>query len=148
MSSMSEDALFKAILTNKHQQKTESGQKIEPPIRKEVRENIPKSGSEDAMFKVLLRNKPQQQMSQAVVKESIPAPQTPPQPGIQEPEMPVLETKSAQNVDPAQMDEVIQSINSLTASVNIIQGLVRTLIVPLLVLILIVGAAILIRGII
>ncbi len=129
--------MFKALLKNKPQQKPESGQ-----VRKEVRESIPKPGSEDAMYKVLLKNKPQQ----AQHRESAPAVTLPVE--VHETEIPVAQIKTAPILNPAQADAIVESIQSLIASVNMIQGLMKTLIAPLLVLILVVGIAILIKGII
>ncbi len=129
--------MFKALLKNKPQQKPESGQ-----VRKEVRESIPKPGSEDAMYKVLLKNKQQQ----AQHRESTPA-VTPPV-EVHETEIPVAQIKTAPLLNTAQADAIVESIQSLNAGVNMIHGLMKTLIAPLLVLILIVGIAILFKGII
>ncbi len=96
--------------------------------------------SEDALFKALLKNKPQQQVP---VRKEIqrPAPETQPAESYEEKE-PVIETPP---VKPLETDLALESIKNLTASVNMMYGLIKTVIVPVLVLILIVGIAILVK---
>ncbi len=141
MSSVSEDAMFKALLKNKPPQKSQTEQKAEAPVRKEIRETAPKPGSEDAMYRALLRNRPQQQTVQAApkpqVRESAPAPViVAPVAEARQTEIPVV--ASMKNASTAQTAEVVDSINNLASSVNIIHGLLKTLVVPLLILILLV----------
>jgi hypothetical protein len=111
---------------------------------------------EDAMFKALLKNKPQPK--QPVAKEIKEAPaQRPParvepryelvQPAPQAARMqqePVVITQ----VSPppvVKLEPVVDSINDLTASVNQIHSLMKTIVVPVMILILLVGIGILIK---
>ncbi len=142
MSSVSEDAMFKALLKNKPPQKPQTEQKVEAPVRKEIRETVPKPGSEDAMYRALLRNRPQQQTVQAApkpqVRESVPAPViVAPVAEARQPEIPVVDT-GTKNVSTLQTDAVVESINNLASSVSMVHGLMKTLVVPLLILILLV----------
>jgi len=145
MSSVSEDAMFKALLRNKPQQKTEVHVKRKP--------SVPKPGSEDAMFQVLLKNRPQQQSMQpapqAQVKESAPEPQVSAAPALDgsENKNPVIEPVSPA-VNSMQAEAVIELLKDLTASVNMVHSLMKSLIAPVLVLILAVGIVILVKGII
>ncbi len=140
MSSVSEDAMFKALLKNKPEPKPQVAQKTEAQVR---RENTPKPGSEDAMYKALL-NRPQKQIIQKPqVKESAPVAQVIAEPKI---EVPVVETRVAQSVKPAETEAIVESIKTLNASVNMVHGILKTVIVPVLVLILLIGTAILIKA--
>ncbi len=112
MPSMSEDALFKAILKNKPQQSTQSAQ------------TIPKA--------------------QVAVKKEVIKP-VPPPVEVHEIERHVTETKITHDTNPVQMNLVVESVKNLNSSVNMLHGLMKTVVVPVLVLILIVGVAILIK---
>jgi hypothetical protein len=110
------------------------------------------SMSEDAMFKALLKNKPAKQNSAAAqkmqvtlrneVKRPVPAAEPVETHKI---EKPVIEPKITNPVEPLNIEPVVESINNLSASVNMVYGLMRTVVVPVLVLILIIGIAILIK---
>lgn len=97
--------------------------------------------SEDALFKALLKNKPQQQVP---VRKEVqkPAPAAQPAESYEEKE-PVIETPP---VKPLETELVAESLKNLTSSVNMMYGLIKTVIVPVLVLILIVGIAILVKA--
>ncbi|MCZ7398382.1 MAG: hypothetical protein O8C62_01660 [Candidatus Methanoperedens sp.] len=58
-------------------------------------------------------------------------------------ERPVIETPHVKSHD---TDQVVESIKNLTSSVNMMYGLIKTVITPVLVLILIIGVAILVRS--
>jgi len=158
MSSISEDAMFKALLRNKPQQNTQTVQKTEVQARREIKPTVPKPGSEDAMFQVLLKNRPQQQITKSVqnpqqdvseTKESAPEPQVSAMPGLDgsENKNQVIEPVSPA-VNSMQAEAVIESLKDLTASVNMVHSLMKSLIAPVLVLILAVGIVILVKGII
>lgn len=106
------------------------------------------SMSEDALFKTLLKNKPQQQpkppVAQNVRKET---PKTPAPAPVEtyEKEEPVIESRSVHPVKSAETDKVVESLKDLNSSVNMMYGMMKTVIVPVLVLILIVGIAILVK---
>ncbi len=138
MSSMSEDALFKAILKNKPLQGAQVEQKAQA-VKKEIKD-APKApaSSEDMMYKVLLKNRP----PQPEVKESVPVPQVNAVQTIDH-ESKVVETPPP--VMSLHADAVEESIKNLTASVNMMHGLMKTVIVPVLVLILIVGIGVFVK---
>ncbi len=124
---MDEDAMFKALLKNKSQQ-----QKNQVPVTHPVDTH---KNSEDAMFKVLLRNNSQQQTVQNTpvrtdVMQDIPAVQAA---GTYEKQESIM-----------QAELIAESIKNLTIGVDRVHGLLKTLIAPVLVLILIVGIAVLI----
>jgi Tfp pilus assembly protein FimV len=146
MPSMSEDAVFKALLKNKPQQNTQAEKKTETPVKTAPKAPTSAASSEDAMYKALLRNKPAQQ-SAPLVKKSLPV-KTEPVPAPQEVgayKEPVIEAPINPVVAPVQADQIEESIKNLTVSVNMVQGLLKTAII-VLVLILIVGLASLIKG--
>jgi len=99
------------------------------------RVDMPNSMSEDDLFKTLLKRKPETQAQ--VWKE---AERTVPEPKY---EKPVETNPPPRSVD---IEPIVESIRNLTASVNTLYGLVKTVIVPVLVLILIVGIAILVKS--
>ncbi len=106
------------------------------------------SMSEDALFKALLKNKPPQQQIQkppapqpAPKKETFKAAAPPAE--TYEMERPVIETPPPKSHD---TDQVVEAIKNLTSSVNMMYGLMKTVITPVLVLILIIGVAILVKG--
>ncbi len=110
---------------------------------------MPNSMSEADLFKTLLKKKPEGQMPQVAQKAQVPLrreavkPVPAPQPAeIYENKEPVIEKPS---VKPPDIEPVAESIKNLTASVNLMYGLIKTVIVPVLVLILIVGIAILVK---
>ncbi|MFZ3060178.1 MAG: hypothetical protein WA102_10635 [Candidatus Methanoperedens sp.] len=106
------------------------------------------SMSEDALFKALLKNRPPQQQIQKPPAAPQPAPKketfkaAAPPAETYEMETPV-ETPHVKSHD---TDQVVESIKNLTSSVNMMYGLIKTVITPVLVLILIIGVAILVRS--
>ncbi len=110
---------------------------------------MPNSMSEEDLFKTLLRKKPEAQMPQVAQKAQVPLRKeaVKPVPVAQPAETyektePVIEKPP---VKPPDIEPVAESIKNLTASVNLMYGLIKTVIVPVLVLILIVGIAILVK---
>jgi len=106
--------------------------------------------SEDALFKALLKNKPPQQPPKPMVAQSIPRKEVP-GPAAAPPveryqEEPVIEPKIIPVVQPVNLEPVVDSINRLNSSINMIQGMVKTIITPILILILIVSIGILVQG--
>jgi hypothetical protein len=98
------------------------------------------SMSEEQLFKTLLKKKPEAQVPvRKEVLKTVPAAQPV---EIHEKKEPVIETPP---VEPLDIEPVVESLKDLTASVNTMYGLIKTVIVPVLVLILIVGIAILIN---
>ena len=102
--------------------------------------------SEDALFKALLKNKPPQQQKPpapqpAPKKETIKAAEPPVE--TYELETPVIETPPPRTHD---TEQVVEAIKNLTSSVNMMYGLMKTVITPVLVLILVIGIAILVKG--
>lgn len=140
---MDEDAMFKALLKNKPQPKQPAARDIkEEPARPPVRQSAPAAkGSEDAMFKALLHNKPPApvQKQQARIEPVQQAQQA--APVRQEP---VVVTQPVP-LPIVKLEPVIDSINNLTASVNQIHSLMKTIVVPVMILILLVGIGILIK---
>ena len=108
--------------------------------------------SEDALFKALLKNKPPQQPPKPPVVQSIPGKEVPrPSPGAQtveryQHEEPPIETKITPVVKPVNLEPVVDSINHLNSSVNMIYGLMKNVIVPVLILTLVISIAILINS--
>jgi len=98
--------------------------------------------SEDALFKALLKNKPPQQPPKppaAPVKKDISRP-----PLVEAIPEPVIERITPPpKID---MEPVIDSINRLNSTLNQIHGTIKTIIVPILALILVVAIGILIQS--
>lgn len=153
MSSMSEDAVFKALLKNKPPQTTQSYQKAPAPVK-----NVPRTSaasSEDAMYKALLKNRQQQSQVQKatpvrtespVPTEAIPAAPRVNKEAAAEAAVPATVPAVAATAEvPVQVDQVAESIKNLAVSVNLVYGLMKTAVI-VMVLILIVGLANLIRG--
>ncbi len=103
--------------------------------------------SEDALFKALLKNKPPQQPKPAVPvqKKEIPVPV---------PEVKQVETVQKQEqvisapvipVPPLDIEPVIESINRMNSNINQLHGTIKTMIVPVLVLILVIAIGILLK---
>ncbi len=103
--------------------------------------------TEDALFKALLKNKPPQQPQKPPAAHPVPAKETfRTAPAAQPAESYEMEEITAKPpVKPVQADLVVESIKNLNSSVNAMYGLIKTVIVPVLVLILIIGIAILVR---
>ena len=109
--------------------------------------------SEDALFKALLKNKPPQQPPKPTVAQSIPKKEAPrPSPAAQPVERyqfeePQIETKIAPVVvKPVNLEPVVDSINRLNSSVNMIYGLMKNVIVPVLILTLVISIAIFVNS--
>ncbi len=137
---MDEDAMFKALLKNKPQPKQQAAREIkEEPARPPAARPPAVKGSEDAMYRALLHNKPPAPKPQVKVEPVQPAPQA--APVMQEPIV------IAQPTQPPEMnfEPVVDSINDLKASMNQIHNLLKTMVLPVLVLILVVGVVILIK---
>lgn len=141
---MDEDAMFKALLKNKPAPKQPAAREIrEEPAKPQARPPAaPARGSEDAMFKALLHNKPPApaQKPQPRYEPVQQAPQ--PAPVRQEP---VVITQPVPPPQVVKLEPVIDSINNLTASVNQFHGLIKTIVVPVIILILLIGIGILIK---
>ncbi|PWB51337.1 MAG: hypothetical protein C3F06_11025 [Candidatus Methanoperedenaceae archaeon] len=107
--------------------------------------------SEDALFKALLKNKPPQQPPKPMVAQSIPRKEIP-RPAAAPPveryqvEEPRIEPKIAPVVQPVNLEPVVDSINRLNSSINMIQGIMKNIITPILILILVVSIGILIQS--
>ena len=104
--------------------------------------------SEDALFKALLKNKPGAQKQQAPVKPVQPPvrkeePRPTPEPAPVYEKEPVIEI--AQRPAPIKTDAIEEAIIELNKNVNTMFGFIKTVIVPVLVLILIVGILILVK---
>ncbi len=107
------------------------------------------SMSEDQLFKALLKKKPEVQKPQVAQMAQIPARKEAFKavPAAQPVEVkPVIEAAITPPVKPMETELVVESIKNLNASVNLMYGLIKTVIVPVLVLILIVGIAILVKA--
>ncbi len=97
--------------------------------------------SEDQLFKAILKKKPE---AQVPVKKEPPKPVPVAQPvEFHEEKKPVVEIPPA---IPPETEHMTEEIKNLTSSVNMMYGLIKTVIVPVLVLILIVGIAILLKA--
>ena len=96
--------------------------------------------SEDQLFKALLKKKPEAQVP-AKKEPQRPVPAAKPVEVYKEKE-PVIETPP---VKPLETELIVEEIKTLTSSVNMMYGLIKTVLLPVLVLILIVGIAILMR---
>jgi hypothetical protein len=107
--------------------------------------------SEDALFKALLKNKPPQQQPKPAAAQNIPVRDAPrPSPAAQpveryQIEEPQIETKTTPVVKPMDLEPVVDSIDRLNSSVNMIYGLVKNIIAPVFILILVTSIAMLIR---
>ena len=141
---MDEDAMFKALLKNKPTQ-TVSKNINEVPVQPARPPATAARGSEDAMYKALLHNRP-----------PTPAPKPPARvEPVYEPVQPAPQAAMVQQepvvmtqISPpplVKLEPVVDSINNLTAIVNQIHGLIKTIVVPVIILILLVGIGILIK---
>ncbi len=105
--------------------------------------------SEDALFKALLKNKPQQQppkpVAQSIPLKEIPKPAAAPPVERYQAQEPPIEPKIAPAFKPVNLEPVVDSINRLNSSINVIHAMMKTIITPILILILIVSIGILIR---
>lgn len=152
---MDEDAMFKALLKNKPQPK----QMVQAPEIKEVKETVqpvrpapparPPSyaskGSEDAMYKALLHNRPPapvQRPPARVEPRSEPVQAAPYVAPVHHEPVVVTQVSPSQEVD---LGPVVNSIKDLTASVNQVHSLLKTFILPVVVLTLLVALAIIVK---
>jgi hypothetical protein len=101
---------------------------------------MPSTMSEDQLFKALLKKKPQAQVP--VKKEAVKTVPAAQPVEVYEEKQPVIETPP---VKPLETELIVEEIKNLTSSVNMMYGLIKTVLLPVLVLILIVGIAILMR---
>lgn len=107
--------------------------------------------SEDALFKALLKNKPPQQppkppvVAQSVPRKEVPRPAAAPPVERYQVEEPVIEPKVIPVVKPMNLEPVVDSINRLNSSISMIHGMMKTIVTPILILILIVSIGILIQ---
>lgn len=125
MANLSEDAMFKALLKNKPPQNAQTAQKTQVAAKKETLQTVPAAQKINAPIREkALENPPPAAPVDTYKNEN---------PGTQ-----------SQDIKPAQNDIILESIKNLTASVNTMQGLMKTVIVPVLALILIVGVGIII----
>jgi hypothetical protein len=99
--------------------------------------------SEDALFKAILKNKPQQPLKPMAVpvKKELSRPVPPP---VEERPEPVIEKIIPPPPPKIDLEPVTESINRLNFTLNQIHGTIKTIIVPILALILIVAIGILI----
>jgi hypothetical protein len=107
--------------------------------------------SEDALFKALLKNKPPQQppkppVAQSVPRKEIPRPVAAPPVERYQVEEPPIEPKIAPVVKPVNLEPVVDSIDRLNSSINMIHGMMKNIVAPILILILIVSIGILIQS--
>jgi len=108
--------------------------------------------SEDALFKALLKKKPDAQKQQAPVKPVQPVaapvrkeePKPAPVPVFQKEQ--VFEPAPSPEPVSARTEAIETAIINLNNSVNAMFGLIKTVIVPILAMILIVGVLILVKG--
>jgi hypothetical protein len=137
---MDEDAMFKALLNNKPKQ-TVSKNINEVPVQPARPPQTATRESEDAMFKALLHNRPPAPVpkQQAKVEPAQTAPQ-----GAKVQQEPVV-IKQVSPPPVVKLEPVVDSINNLTAIVNQIYGLIKTIVVPVMILILLAGIGILIK---
>lgn len=134
---MDEDAMFKALLKNKPAPKQPAAREIrEDPAKPPERPPAVK-GSEDAMYRALLHNKPLAPKPQIKAEPVQPAPQAA---AVKEPIV-IAQPPPEMNFEP-----VVDSINDLKTSLNQIHNLLKTMVLPVMVLILIVGIVILIKA--
>jgi len=113
--------------------------------------------SEDALFKALLKNKPPQQppkppvaQNQNIPRKEVPGPYPAAQPAEREryqheEPQPQIE-RITPVVKPVNLEPVVDSINRLNSSVNMIYGLMKNVIVPVLILTLVISIAIFIKS--
>ncbi len=142
---MDENAMFKALLKNKPQPKPVANEIKQAPAQPARPPSYASKGSEDAMFKALLHNRPVPPAQKPQVRiEPRPEPmQSAPHAAHvqQEP----VEIAQASPPPVMTLEPVVDSINNLTASVNQLQSLMKTTVLPVIILILLVGIGILVK---
>lgn len=142
---MDENAMFKALLKNKPQPKPVTNEIKQAPAQPARPPASAAKGSEDAMFKALLHNRPAPpaQKPPARVEPRYEPVQPAPQAAHVHQEPVVITQASPPPVET--MEPVVDSINDLTASVNQLQSLIKTTVLPVIILILLVGIGILVK---
>jgi len=144
---MDEDAMFKALLKNKPAPKQPVANEIKQapvqPAKPPQSSRMPAKGSEDAMFKALLHNKPAPaaQKPQARV-EPVPEPMQPQAAHVQQEPVVITQVSPPPVIT---IEPVVDSINNLAANVNQLQSLMKTTVLPVIILILLVGIGILVK---
>ena len=148
---MDEDAMFKALLTNKPKPKPPVANEIKQapaqPARPAAQPYRPPAakGSEDAMYKALLHSRPAPPVQKPQVRvEQRPEPMQPTPHAAYVQQEPV-EIMPASPPPVMTLEPVVDSINDLTASVNQLQSLIKTTVLPVIILILLVGIGILVK---
>jgi len=143
---MDEDAMFKALLKNKPQPKQPVAKEIkEAPVQPSRPPATAASGSEDAMYKALLHNRPQAHAPKPPVRVE---PRYEPVQQVPQEAMVKQEPVVITQVSPppvVKLEPVIDSINNLTASMIQIHSLMKTIVVPVMILTLLIGIGILIK---
>ena len=142
---MDEDAMFKALLKNKPAPKQPVANEIKQapvqPAKPPQSSRMPAKGSEDAMFKALLHNKPAAQKPQVRV-EPKPEPMQPQAAQVQQEPVVITQVSPPPVIT---IEPVVDSINNLAANVNQLQSLMKTTVLPVIILILLVGIGILVK---
>jgi hypothetical protein len=143
---MDEDAMFKALLKNKPQPKQPAAKEVnEEPVQPARPPATAAKGSEDAMYKALLHNRPQAPAPKPPVRVEPgyePVQQAPQAVRVQQEPVVITQVSPPPVV---KLEPVVDSINNLTASVNQIYGLMKTIVVPVMILTLLIGIGILIK---
>ena len=147
---MDENAMFKALLKNKPAPKQPVANEIKQvpvqPAKPATQPSRPPAsaarGSEDAMFKALLHNRPAPPAQKPQVRVE-PKPEPVQQVAHVQQEPVVITQVSPPPV--VTMEPVVDSINNLAANVNQLQSLMKTTVLPVIILILLVGIGILIK---
>lgn len=143
---MDEDAMFKALLKNKPAPKQPVANEIkQAPVQsaKPQPSRPAAKGSEDAMFKALLHNRPAPPAQKPQVRvEPRPEPMQPQAAQVQQEPVVITQVSPPPVIT---IEPVVNSINNLTASVNQLQSLMKTTVLPVIILILLVGVGILVK---
>ena len=145
---MDEDAMFKALLKNKPAPKQPVANEIKQapvqPAKPAIQPSRPPAkGSEDAMFKALLHNKPAPAAQKPQVRvEPKPEPMQPQAAQVQQEPVVITQVSPPPVIT---IEPVVDSINNLAANVNQLQSLMKTTVLPIIILILLVGIGILVK---
>ncbi len=146
---MDEDAMFKALLKNKPQPKqipqapaaVKEVKETFPPAPPARQPSYPSKGSEDAMYKALLHSRPLAPVQKPPARVELKPEPVAAAPVHHEPVV-VTQVSPHQEVD---LGPVVSSIKDLTASVNQVHSLLKTFVVPIVVLTLLVALAIIVK---
>ena len=146
---MDENAMFKALLKNQSQPKPVTNdikQGPAQPAKPAAQPSRPPAsaakGSEDAMFKALLHNRPAQKPQVRVEPKPEPMHQAPQAAHVQQEPVVITQVSPPPVIT---IEPVVDSINNLTASVNQLQSLMKTTVLPVIVLILLIGIGIFVK---